>query len=159
MTIWARPKNRNAPGWAGKMIMTANESADGLAPGLTGRADTVVTPDKTAPVIGSGSANVYASPAVVALMEAAAVACAEAHLRPGQTSLGIHVALHHTAATPPGMKVWAEARLVSVDGRKLTFEIEAHDERERIATATHVRIVVDKARFEAKLAAKFEHGT
>lgn len=134
--------------------MTEHENSKRLAPGLEGQAETVVTPDKTAPVIGSGTANVYASPAVVALMEAAAVACVEEHLLPGQTSLGIHVALDHTAATPPGMKVRAKATLVAIDGRKLTFEIEAHDERERIAGATHVRIVVDQARFEAKLAAK-----
>lgn len=134
-------------------MTTSSRSAD-LAPGLEGTAETLVTPELTAPVMGSGTVEVYASPAVVALMEAAAVACAERYLAAGETSLGIRFELNHTAATPPGMKVSAKATLIEVDGRKLTFTIEAHDAKERIANARHTRIIVDRTRFDAKLEAK-----
>ncbi len=134
--------------------MTISKRSDDLQPGIEGRAETVVTEALTAPVMGSGTVNVYASPGVVALMEAAAVACAEKHLAPGETTLGIHFELNHKAATPPGMSVTAKATLLEIDGRKLVFAIEAHDARERIADARHTRIIVDRARFEAKLDAK-----
>lgn len=134
--------------------MTTSKRSAELAPGIEGRAETVVTAALTAPVMRSGTVNVYASPAVVALMEAAAVACAERYLAPGETSLGIHFELNHKAATPPEMPVSAKATLLEVDGRKLTFAIEAHDAKERIADARHTRIIVDRARFEAKLEAK-----
>jgi fluoroacetyl-CoA thioesterase len=129
-------------------------ASDSLAPGLEGHARTVVTDALTAPAVGSGSVNVYATPSLIALMEAAAVDCVEHRLAPGQASLGIHLDASHTAATPPGLEVIANAVLVAVDGRKLTFEIEARDTHEKIGSARHTRIVVDTARFNAKLAAK-----
>jgi len=125
-----------------------------LKPGLEGEARTVVTMDVTAPAVGSGSVAVYATPSMVTLMEQAAVACVEKSLAPGEASLGVHLDVSHTAPTPPGQTVTAVARLTAVDGRKLMFEIEAHDATERIGTASHTRIIVDTARFAAKLARK-----
>lgn len=125
-----------------------------LQPGLEGRTATIVTDALTAPAVGSGSVAVYATPSMVALMEAAAVACIEHHLAPGQTSLGVHLDVSHTAGTPAGLAVSATATLTAVDGRKLTFAIEAHDDVEVIGRATHTRIVVDTERFMAKVAAK-----
>lgn len=125
-----------------------------LRPGLEGHASTIVTDAMTAPAVGSGTVAVYATPSLVALMEKAAVACVEPHLAPGETSLGVHIEVSHSAATPPGQTVTARAKLTAIDGRKLTIAIEAHDAVEPIGKATHTRIVVDVARFEARLSKK-----
>lgn len=125
-----------------------------LKPGLTGHARAVVTPDLTAPAVGSGTVAVYATPCLVALMEQAAVDCVERHLASGEASLGVHLEVSHTAATPPGMPVSAVATLTAIDDRKLTFAIEARDAVEPIGKATHTRVVVDAARFNSKLSSK-----
>lgn len=129
-----------------------NNSA--LQPGLEGRATAIVTDALTAPTVGSGSVAVYATPSMVALMEAAAVACVERHLDPGQASLGVHLDVSHTAGTPAGLAVSATATLTAVDGRKLTFAIEVHDTVEVIGKASHTRVVVDAEHFKAKVASK-----
>lgn len=128
--------------------------ARNLAAGLEGHASVVVTADLTAPAVGSGTVAVYATPALAALMEKAAVDCVERRLAPGEASLGIRLELSHTAATPPGLTVSATATLIEIDGRKLTFAIVARDALETIGEARHTRIVVDTERFEAKVAAK-----
>jgi len=133
---------------------TSRGPATSLAPGLEGSATARVTDALTAPAVGSGTVAVYASPSMIALMEAASVASVAAHLAPGQTTVGIHLDIAHTAATPPGMAVSAKATLVAVEERKLTFEVEARDALETIGTGRHVRVIVDAARFEAKAARK-----
>lgn len=125
-----------------------------LAVGLSGTARCVVTYERMAPHMGSGSAPVFASPAMVALMEAAAVDCVEKHLPAGHQSLGTHLDVYHVAATPEGLAVTATAWLTGVDGRKLTFKVEAHDGTESIGKGTHIRVVVDTPRFMARLALK-----
>ncbi|AHB48622.1 thioesterase [Hyphomicrobium nitrativorans NL23] len=134
--------------------MTASERSTSLIPGLEGRAETVVTHALTAAALGSGTADVYATPAMIALMEAAAVAAIEKHLAPGETSVGTHLDVSHKAATPPGLAVSATATLLAVDGRKLTFAIEARDATEQIGDARHTRVIIDRTRFEAKARAK-----
>lgn len=136
--------------------MKASHRSEHLVPGLEGHAEAVVTPALTAAAVGSGTADVYASPAVIALMEAAAVACTEKYLAPGETSVGVHLEVSHRAATPPGMKVSAKATLIAMEGRKLVFAIEARDTAELIGDARHTRVIVDRARFEAKAKAKTE---
>jgi fluoroacetyl-CoA thioesterase len=125
-----------------------------LTIGQTGEASVVVTPDMTAPRVGSGTIAVYATPMMVALMEAAAVDCAEPHLAADHASLGTHLDVSHLAATPAGLRVTATAKLVAIDGRKLTFQIEARDEIEIVGRATHTRVVVDTTRFAHKLSQK-----
>lgn len=125
-----------------------------LQPGRTGSATVLVTDAQTAPRLGSGRAPVFATPAMVALMEAAAVACVEDYLDPGQETLGIHLDVEHLAATPVGLSVTATAELVERDGRKLVFRLEARDDRELIGRGHHTRIIVDSTRFRAKVAAK-----
>jgi fluoroacetyl-CoA thioesterase len=127
-----------------------------LTPGLKGEVSAVVTDAMTGPVVGSGLVVVLATPAMVALMEGAAVACVDHLLPPGHNTVGTHLVVSHAAPTPPGVGVTARAELTVVDGRKLTFEIEARDAVEIIGRATHTRIVVDRARFDAKVAAKLE---
>lgn len=125
-----------------------------LKPGLRGQASAAVTTDRLATTVGSGGAPVFASPMMIALMEGAAVNCAEALLPAGYESLGTHLDVTHLAATPEGLTVTATATLASVDGRKLVFDVDAHDGVELIGRGRHTRIVVDTARFMARLAAK-----
>ena len=125
-----------------------------LIPGLTGTATALVTDVLMAPSAGSGSAPVFASPSMVALMEGAAVDCVEKFLPPEHISLGTHLDVHHIAATPKGLTVTVRATLMAVDGRKLTFAVEAHDGVEVIGKGTHTRVAVDSPRFMARLDAK-----
>jgi fluoroacetyl-CoA thioesterase len=125
-----------------------------LEPSLTGHAAVTVTDDLTATALGSGSVRVYATPALVALLEAAAINALEGHLDAGQTSVGTRLEVQHTAATPVGMHVQATATLKEVDGRRLVFEVSAADDVEQIGGGTHERFIVDQARFEAKVGGK-----
>jgi len=122
--------------------------------GRVGSAAVVVDEAHTAPRLGSGRAPVFATPAMVALMEAAAVACVEEHLAPGQETLGIHLDIEHIAATPVGLTVTASAELLEHDGRKLVFKVEARDDRELVGRGRHTRMIVDSARFRSKVEAK-----
>jgi fluoroacetyl-CoA thioesterase len=125
-----------------------------LKPGLIGTAELVVTTEHTAPSIGSGLVPVLATPVMINLIEAAALAAAEHLLPTGHQSLGIHLDIRHFAATPIGMRVRATAELVAVDGRTLSFRVEAHDEKEPIGDGSHQRVVVNVARFDARVQKK-----
>ncbi len=125
-----------------------------IQPGLIGERQVQVTPALTARSLGSGSLDVYATPALAALMEAAAVAALDPLLPAGQTSVGTALELRHVAATPTGMVVRARAEVTSVDERRVTFRIQAWDEHELIGEAMHTRVVVEAARFLARLEAK-----
>lgn len=125
-----------------------------LIVGLTGTARVIVTTDHLANKVGSGDAPVFASPMLIAVMEAAAFDCVESLLPHAHQSLGMHVDVTHTSPTPLGLTVTANAKLTDVSGRKLTFAVNAHDGFEQIGAGTHTRIVVDTPRFMARLAAK-----
>jgi len=122
--------------------------------GLVGTASALVVEQRLAPAVGSGSAPVFASPMLIALMEAAAVDCIDAQLPNGHQSLGVHLDVTHASPTPVGFTVTATATLKSIDGRKLTFEVSASDGIDQIGSGSHTRIVVDTARFLARLTAK-----
>lgn len=125
-----------------------------LVVGLTGSASALVTEQRLATHVGSGDVPVFASPMMIALMEGAAVDCIEAYLPVDHQSLGVHLDVTHSTPTPLGFTVTAAATLIAIDGRKLTFDVSAHDGTERIGAGKHTRIVVDTARFMARLAAK-----
>jgi len=129
-----------------------------LEPDLVGTAELVVGAEHTAAHLGSGRAPVLASPVMIALMEAAAVDCIERHLPESQESLGVRVDVEHIAPTPVGMAVSAQAVLKKVDGHTLVFEVEARDARELIGKGRHVRVVVERERFRAKVGAKTSSG-
>lgn len=122
--------------------------------GLEGRAEMTVAEVHTAPEIGSGRIHVLATPVMINLIEAAALDAVERLLPDGHQSLGTRLDVTHVAATPVGMRVFASARVTQVDGRKITFRVEAHDERELIGEGTHERVVVNVARFDRRIAAK-----
>lgn len=125
-----------------------------LITGLTGRAERAVTEENTALSMGSGSLRVFATPALAALMEEAACAALEGALPDGQTSVGVSLELKHTAATPVGLRVWAEATLTAIDRRALSFRIAAFDERGEIGCAEHSRFLVDAEKFQQKADAR-----
>jgi predicted thioesterase len=127
-----------------------------IKPGLVGESGEVVTYELTASVLGSGLVLALATPAMIALMENASVNAIRECLRVGQTSVGIEVNVKHLAATPVGMRVRARAEVLSVDKRRVTFRVEAWDDKERIGEGTHVRAIVDEARFRERIAQKGE---
>jgi len=122
-----------------------------LPVGRVGGAELIVADQHTAPRIGSGKIPVLATPVMINLMEAAALDAVEALLPAGHQSLGIHLDVTHVAATPVGMRVRAEARLVKVEGRRLQFAVEARDEKDVIGGGTHERVVVNVARFDQRV--------
>ncbi len=109
-----------------------------------------VTDADTAVRMGSGSLKVLATPALAAQMENAACRAAESLLEEGQTSVGTSLELQHTSATPVGMRVTCCAILVEKNGRELTFQITAEDEKGMIGTALHKRFIVASEKFLAK---------
>ena len=125
-----------------------------LTVGSKGRAEALVTEDKTAAAVGSGLVPVFATPYMVALMENAAVNAVQAGLEEGQGTVGTRLEVTHDAATPVGMKVWAEAELTAVEGKKLTFTVRAFDEAGPIGGGTHERFIITVDRFLAKAEAK-----
>ena len=122
-----------------------------LKPGLTGQATVTVTDDLTAAALGSGNVDVYSTPAMIALLEAAAINALDGHLEEGQTSVGTSLDVKHTSATPVGMSVQAIAMLKEVDGRRLVFEVSASDEAEEIGSGIHERFIVNRERFEQRV--------
>ena len=133
--------------------MSAAELAE-LRPGLRGEAGLVVSAEHTAPRVGSGAVSVLATPVMINLMEAAALAAVERFLPPGYQSLGTVLNVRHIAATPVGMRVQATAIVQAVDGRTIRFTVEARDERERIGDGTHERVVVNVAKFDQRVKRK-----
>lgn len=125
-----------------------------LTPGLLAELEHIVTDADTASHWGSGGLPVFSTPALVGLMESAAVIALVGHLSPGQTTVGGHIDVRHLAATPVGMQVRAKAELTAVEGRKLVFKIQAWDELELIGDASHDRFVIDETSFMAKVAMK-----
>ena len=97
---------------------------------------------------------VFATPMMVRLMENAALNAIRSHFGPGESAVGTSIMLQHLAATPEGMRVRAEAEVTAVDGRRITFAVTAYDEVEMIGRGTHERMVIDLARFGARLAEK-----
>jgi fluoroacetyl-CoA thioesterase len=125
-----------------------------LTPGLAGELEHVVSDADTASKWGSGLVPVFSTPALVGLMESAAVRALAGLLEAGQTTVGTRIDVRHLAATPVGMKVRARAELMAVEGRKLVFKIQAWDEVELIGEADHDRFVIDEARFVERVGKK-----
>ncbi|KJE95395.1 thioesterase superfamily protein [Capsaspora owczarzaki ATCC 30864] len=126
----------------------------GLEAGRTGTATVTVTATHTAQAMGSGSVNVFATPQLVALMEAAAVNAVAGVLPDKCTSVGTLVNVSHVAATPVGMTVTATATLKQVSGKKLEFTVEARDEKEVVGSGEHHRFIVDEVKFADRANAK-----
>ena len=125
-----------------------------ITPGLLGEAALIVDETHTARHLGSGGVEVLATPVMIALMEEAARSSVDSRLDPGQVTVGVNLNVSHLAATPVGMRVTARSELMAVAGRRLTFKVEAYDEGEKIGEGTHVRAIIQRERFMARVAAK-----
>ena len=113
-----------------------------------------VTNDNTAMKYGSGGIQVYATPAMVGLMEGACLIAVDPHLPEGMATVGIDLNIKHLAATPLGMTVRAEAELTEIEGKKLVFKVQAFDDKELIGTGTHQRFIIDMKKFLQKVEEK-----
>ena len=129
-----------------------------LRPGLSHTLEIVVDRKDTAAHVGSGVVQVLATPVVINLFESAALRAIEHLLPAGYQSLGTRLDVRHIAATPVGMKVSASVRVARVEGRTVYFALEARDERELIADGTHERVIVNVAKFDARVQKKLAGG-
>lgn len=110
-----------------------------------------VSEKDTALAHGSGHLEVFATPAMVALMENTAVCCLDGCLEPGTDTVGIAIHVQHTRATAVGEKVTCKATVTEIDGRRIHFEIEAMDEKGPIGHAQHDRFIIYPEKFMSKL--------
>ena len=134
--------------------MSTFSDLSGIHPGLTGGAELTVAPEHTAARVGSGAIAVLATPVMINLIEAAALAAIEQSLPEEHQSLGTRMDVTHVAATPVGMRVRATAEVVRVEGRTVYLKVAAHDERELIGEGTHERVVVNLERFDQRVQEK-----
>lgn len=135
-----------------------------LAPGLTFEFQYVVPENKTVPHIfpefdeGGGMPRVFATGFLVGLFEFACIRAINPYIDwPNQQSVGIDISVSHSAATPPGFTVTVKGRLDQVEGRKLTFSLEAHDGVDPISKGTHRRFIIDAEKFNAQVKRKAEN--
>ena len=122
-----------------------------LKEGLVYTSKVIVTFDNCASAVGSGGLNVFATPSMVALMENAAMNAVAPFLPQGTTTVGSEINTTHIKPSALGAEISATATLISVEGRKLLFDVEARDAAGVIGRGTHVRFIVDIERFMAKL--------
>ena len=122
--------------------------------GVKGKMEALVEEANSAIAVGSGTLKVFATPAMVALVEETAWKSVVPYLEKGQTTVGTNVNVSHVAPTPLGMKVYCETELIEAEGRKLKFKVCVHDEKGLIGEGTHERFIVDADRFQAKANSK-----
>lgn len=127
-----------------------------LKVGLTHEIEETVTIEKTASSLGSGNVDVLATPYMIALMEKASATIAKNELREEENTVGTKVDIEHCAATPVGMKINVKSKLVEIDGRKLTFEVEAFDEKGKIGFGKHERFIINTEKFMNKTNSKLQ---
>ena len=125
-----------------------------LETGIRGEQSVPVTAENTAKTMGSGTLDVFATPALVALAEKTCWMSVAPALAEGDGTVGTKLELEHTAPTPVGMTVTCESELVAVEGRKLTFKVSLHDEKGPVGGGTHERFVIHNDKFAAKAEAK-----
>jgi predicted thioesterase len=122
--------------------------------GMKGQAFTDVERSDTAKEVGSGDLLVYATPCMVALMEGAACEAIAEALKETETTVGTLLNIEHTSATPVGLEVRAEAAVINVEGKVITFEVNAFDEAGPIGKGTHKRVLITAQRFLDKTYSK-----
>ena len=139
---------------------------ESLQPGIRYEHKFRVPPSKTVPALYPEAEEFVAMPEVfatgflVGLLEWACIKAINPHLDwPREQTVGTHIDVSHTAATPPGLEVTVNVELLAVEGKKLVFAVEAHDGVDLISQGRHERFVIDKARFDARIAAKASGGT
>lgn len=125
-----------------------------LEAGIKGSMEITVTEDRTAKVRGSGTLDVFATPAMIELIEETAWRSVADELDEGCASVGMSLNVKHLSATPVGMKVSCKTKLKEVDGRRLAFEVLVEDETGKVGEGTHERFVIQAEKFQKKADAK-----
>jgi len=118
--------------------------------GIKGRCEQIVTFNDTASKYGSGLLPVFATPALIALMEKTSMESVMPYLEKNRNTVGIEVNVKHLKATPIGIKVTCESHLINVDGNKLYFNVRVFDNEGEIGIGTHARFIVDTEKFMNK---------
>ena len=127
-----------------------------LEKGIKNRGELTVTKEMTADAWGSGGQPVFATPAMIALMENTAWSSVEPYMKEGQTTVGTHIDVKHLAASPLGAHITCESELIEVDRRRLVFSVSAFDDAGPIGGGTHERFIIDVDRFMAATEAKLK---
>ncbi|HVP78802.1 MAG TPA: hotdog domain-containing protein [Thermodesulfobacteriota bacterium] len=125
-----------------------------MIPGLTGKSEMIVKEEDLAGRLGDVPVGVLSTPRLIQLLETAAIEAIRDHLSADQVSLGTEMRVRHLSATPPGMKVTANALLKGVENNRLFFLVDAYDEKEKVAEGEHVRVLVSKEQFLEKVKKK-----
>jgi fluoroacetyl-CoA thioesterase len=115
--------------------------------GITGKAEALVNEGNTAKAMGSGNLEVFATPAMIALMEKAATLAVKDCLPEESSTVGTMINVKHIAASPIGMSIFAQATLIEADGKRLLFSVEAFDGKDRIGEGQHERFIIDVDKF------------
>ena len=121
-----------------------------LTVGIKGKEEIAVTDANSAKTMGSGTLDVFATPAMIALLEKTAWKSVAPYLEEGCGTVGTLLNVTHDAPTPLGMKVWCESELTEIDGRRLVFSVAAFDETGKIGGGSHERFIVPNEKFQAK---------
>ena len=118
--------------------------------GLSAELTEETTESHAAPHLGSGGTSFYSTPAMIALMERTSIQALQPYLQEGESSVGVKVNVSHIAATPIGQKVRCQVTVEAIHGRRITFAIEAYNEKEKIGEGTHERVLISVQRFASK---------
>lgn len=127
-----------------------------LKAGIKGRQEVMVTEDNSASALGSGLLEVFATPAMAALIEKTAWMSVDPYMNDGEGTVGTVLNIKHMAATPVGMTVWCESELIEVDKRRLLFRVEVFDAAGKVGEGEHERFVINNEKFMAKAQKKAE---
>lgn len=127
---------------------------DQLQVGMSFEKTLTVTEDLTAGHLAGQGIGVFATPEMVRLIEQCALEGVQRFLQPNQNTVGIRVDVRHLAATPTGMKVTARCTLAEIDRRRLVFQVEVHDELDKVGEGTHERFIVDAERQQQRIQEK-----
>ena len=125
-----------------------------IEPGLVSERTYVVTDKDTADVYGSGLLPVLSTPHLIGWMEDTSQKAVMAHMKPGESTVGISIDMKHKAATPVGMKVRVRSEVIDFDGRHVRFEVYAWDEVDEIGSCVHERYIINDTRFMQRVQAK-----
>ena len=127
-----------------------------LKPGITNKTETIVTKELCANAWGSGGLEVYATPAMIALMENTAWASVEPCMEEGRSTVGTKLDVSHLSASPVGARITCESELVEIDGRRLVFKVSASDDAGLIGEGMHERFIINTEKFMARTEAKIK---
>ncbi len=121
-----------------------------LQAGIKGAQSVVVAEENLASTVGSGDLPVFATPSMIALIEKTASLSVQPYLEIGSSTVGTHLDVAHSSATPIGMTVICETELVEIDRRRLVFSVRVYDAKGEVGSGTHERFVVDSQKFMEK---------